>query len=75
MLHSLVLESEDRNVLYKQFEDIINDVYVKFGRNSIDNATLTRPTESVVYEEIQEEQEKLVCTIGLQIESIERVNN
>ena len=74
MLQTLVLDGDDRNVVYKQFEDIIADVYAKFGRNSIDGATLTRPTESIVYEEMQEEREKLMATISLQVENIERVS-
>ena len=72
---STLVGNKDRNVAYKEFEDLLWGVRALFGRNSIENATLTRPTESAVYSEVQNEQQKIIGTVNVLIENIERVEN
>ena len=69
---STLVGKKDRNDAYKDFENLIWEVRRLFGRNSIADATLTRPTQSVVYSELQEEQQKIVGTVNVLIENIER---
>ena len=74
MIQMLVVKDKDRNVLYKDFEDLLIKVMKEFGRNSIPNVVQTRPTESIIYEETNDEQEKLIGRITVQVENIERPN-
>ena len=64
---------KDRNQVYADFEDLVMLVLNNFGRNSIKGATLTRPTGSAIYEEVQQSANKIIGTISVQIENIERV--
>ena len=74
ILEKLVLDGADRNVIYKDFENLLDKVAKEFGRNSIQGAILTRPTESALFEEQQDEQPKLLGRISVEVHNIERVN-
>ena len=72
ILCTLIKEYDDRNKVYKDFEELLVKVNSKFGRNSIQGSVLTRPTDRIDFEEIQGEQNQLMGQISVQVENIER---
>ena len=65
-IEQLIRRGDDRNVVYKDFETLVDSIETTFGNNSIPEATRTTPTASISYEENVDIQ-KLIGTISVDV--------